>query len=125
MGLADILERIALELRSKKSSEIFTEDYWIRLRKNTSVEGEAGGYCVEWCEQAYRIIDNDGFGSLFIFQGTCTHSWLEHKSWRVGKFIADGTAGQFDLNYPEGFYGMIESASEELQKIYDGGFRRH
>ena len=124
MGLAEILEKIALELKSNKDLEVFSSEYWINLRESTSAR-VGGGYCVEWCEQAYRLIAKAGYGRLFIFQATGSHSWLEHESWRVGKFTADGTAGQFDPNFLKGYYGFIDTAPEKLVKIYNDGFKRH
>ncbi len=65
----------------------------------------------------------EGYDGLFEPVHAPDHTWREHYSHSNGRYIADGTVGQFDLDYPQGYYGRLEDASELLQRIYSYGNR--
>ncbi len=100
-------------------------NYWILLRKSTRVNGKIGkGQCCDWCEDALQKKDvAQGFthqvaelGEIQIDQyatSVLEHHWLEQDG-----FIADGTAGQYDLEYPEGYYGLLDKAPDRLKEVY-------
>jgi hypothetical protein len=81
--------------------------------------------CTDWVEDVFpkvlgftkRValigdIQIDQYATSNLF-----HHWLENKQdGRV--FIADGTAGQFDSQFSEGYYGFLENASIKLREIY-------
>jgi hypothetical protein len=48
------------------------------------------------------------------------HYWLQSSNDGM-PFVADGTAGQIDSNFPLGFYGFLDTAPRLLRDIYSEG----
>jgi hypothetical protein len=98
---------------------------WKEIRQNTRVNGIGRLQCEWWCEDAQNYLP--GYTLKVVKVGTIQidqyatsilrHFFLQKKE--GGKImIADGTAGQFDSNYPEGYYGPVEEAPDSLKTIY-------
>lgn len=107
-------------------NNIYDRGFWINLRIQTRVNGQLGVLrCTDWCEDALTKVS--GFiersvvvGDVQIDQyatSQLSHHWLERiEDEQV--FIADGTAGQFDLQFPDGYYGTLDDAPLKLKLIY-------
>lgn len=100
------------------------QSFWKELRKKTRVKGDGKGQCEDWCRDALQdeavascfMIQKAEMGTIQIDQyatSILVHYWLE-----AGGFIADGTAGQFDPEYEDGFYGLFREASDLLKHVY-------
>ncbi len=114
-----------------------TPRFWTELRRRTTLDGRIGiEECSVWCEQALELLTNyqiRGFKKVEGFVSTKmvgkyglfvnTHRALAQRS-PEGIFIADGTAGQIDKRYPQGFYGYVSEAPELLRLFYDPALRR-
>lgn len=118
--------------------EVFSENYWLQLHENPDPrckmlnELRTPQNCYWWSGVALEVIESQGYKDIFesfSFReapeggwfsntfGLWSHSYL--KSQEHGDiFIADGTAMQFDPNYPMGYYGFINQASQILQEVY-------
>lgn len=106
-------------------NERLSKELWDDLRKQAGIKGLGQGDCSHWCTIA---LENDLVAHIFsrkiaylgqvqidqYAQLSLVHHWLQN-----GEEIADGTAGQFDDQYPDGYYGAIQNASEALRKIYE------
>ncbi len=105
--------------------------FWITLRKRTSLDGRVGfEECSLWCDEAlnilrdyrvhgFRKIENSVSLRVIAKYGLVidAHRFLV-RNYAEGIFIADGTAGQVDKNYPLGFYNWRDCASERLSLFY-------
>lgn len=121
-----------------KPPEIFTSNYWLTLhtkdhyRNRTLNQLRVPQECYLWSGVAMELINADGYSNLFQFLrlpefgdskklyqefGIWTHVCLKSTK-SVRTFIADGTAVQFDSDFPLGYYGFLEDASDILQAIY-------
>jgi hypothetical protein len=104
---------------------ILDTDYWLSIRSDkTGVTGAGKGQCKDWCRDVLEI---DEIASNFTHQvaelGTIqidqyatsilVHHWLE-----MDDFIADGTAGQFESEYENGYYGPFDKAPDKLKVVY-------
>ena len=98
--------------------------FWAEIRLSAGIEGLGEEQCEQWCRAALknRLVRRH-FWEEIAFLGDVDiasrtpvqiHHWL-----RSDDFSADGTAGQYDHNYPLGYYGKIENASDILRRIYD------
>jgi len=111
------------------NEKLFSRDYWFSLRTNTRVNGQTGRLrCPWWCED---VLQNEEVSQVFVRKtadlgdiqidqyatSRLSHHWLEAEH-NGERFIADGTAGQFDPQYPDGFYGTFEQAPDSLKQIY-------
>lgn len=105
---------------------IIETEFWLLIREGTRVNGGVGAcQCEGWCKD---VLENENvaneftpataeLGEIQIDQyatSILTHNWLE----RGDGFITDGTAGQFDPEYPEGYYGYPNNAPDKLKAIY-------
>src|SRR3989344_6486874 len=107
---------------------IFDEAFWRDLRSRTSVRGVGHNQCYE----SIDLLLKDGENERFIIKDALRsfeyarkglwwcHGWIETTT-SQGKFVADGTAGQIDRNYVNGFYGLLDQAPPELRAVYDNG----
>ena len=112
--------------------ELLKEDFWVDLRRAIFQDEGIGFFlCAKWNIQAIIKLEEIGVGKNFIEKAVQSrnlfvsesyslnsHRWLETEN-DGERFIADGTAGQIDPNYPLGFYGFISKASESLRRIYN------
>lgn len=107
------------------TERIFDKSYWLSSRK--AIKGNGQGHCKDWCEGVLKeekvaqmfSVQRANLGKIQIDQyatSILVHYWLETKD--DIPFIVDGTAGQFDPQYPEGYYGPIDQASHKLKEIY-------
>jgi hypothetical protein len=101
-----------------------SEGFWKNLRKKTRVKGTGKGQCESWCQDALQDEEvaasfkpqKAELGETQIDQyatSVLVHHWLESDG-----FVADGTAGQFDSELEEGYYGLSEKAPISIKKIY-------
>lgn len=109
------------------TEDFFSEDYWINLRRFTSVTGLGKKQCENWVQDVLKIWNVNNVKNLFhgvivkryiigFYHGR--HAWLE--TIVDGKrYIADGTAGQYDESFPLGFYGWLENAPSKPKEFYD------
>ncbi|MBW2980253.1 hypothetical protein KY360_02455 [Candidatus Woesearchaeota archaeon] len=112
-------------------NELFTESFWIELRKRTEVgrlDVVGRQMCFGWCEDVIGILNAEhkshdfelmkapGSEKVTVHKIT-SHYWFERLT-RKGAFVADGTAGQIDPSLPNGYYGFIYEAPRVLQDIY-------
>jgi len=83
--------------------------------------------CKDWCESIMVYIPGTfktrrlvlGIEeSDFLWRKIRVHYWLE-KNEDGEVFVSDRFAGSFDTNYPNGYYGLLNSASEELKSLYN------
>ena len=100
-------------------------DFWISLRENTRVRGKIGkGQCLEWCMDALQHQEVAGNFQLHMAVleeiqidqyalSVLVHYWL-----KKGDYLADGTAGQYDPEYPEGYYGPSDAVPAVLREVY-------
>ena len=101
------------------------KDFWVSLREKTRVGGKIGqGQCLEWCLDA---LQNKEVAANFqlrmavleeiqidqLATSVLVHYWLEKEG-----FLADGTAGQYDPEYPEGYYGPSDAVPAILRDVY-------
>lgn len=106
--------------------DILNQNYWLELRTHTRVNGQVGNLkCMDWCEDVlkkapgFKLVSVE-VGDIQIDQyatSILSHHWLEINQ-DGHTFIADGTAGQFDSKFPDGYYGDLENAPETLKLIY-------
>ena len=111
------------------NENIFNIDFWLSLRKRTRVNGTVGrSNCKDWCHDALRDPDVARtfteqiaeLGDIQIDQiatSVLVHHWLEALKGST-TFAADGTAGQYDTNYPDGYYGPVDEAPPVLRDVY-------
>ena len=110
------------------SIDWFSNEFWLELRKKTCVkEGNGKKLCLDWCNDALSLLEESIFqkevailGEIHLDQYAVlelVHYWLE-TNYQGERYIADGTAGQFDTDFPEGYYGLLKKAPESLKKIY-------
>ena len=104
-------------------NELKQEHYWHALRAQMGNLGKGNGVCRKWCTNA--LTNNDVASTFYLMRAeiedhqvgshviSIVHFWLERDS-----FIADGTAGQYDNDFPIGYYGYKHQASTILQEIY-------
>ena len=120
----------------------FSRDSWLKIREETGFgervrrsstpEGKAGrAHCYRWVEWMHQLIKNPDFkfnsarttgkSGEFVRKkfDLNDHVWLEAMTDDGKRYIADGTAGQSDPNYFDGFYGTFDEASHVLQRIYE------
>jgi hypothetical protein len=99
-------------------------EMWKTIRKELGITGAGKGKCLDWCVLAMYELQKEGhagfYGRIAGYQafGPMKHAWLERIE-PQGLFVADGTAGQFDTKYQQGFYGNLVSVSAKLRKVYD------
>ena len=87
--------------------------------------------CRPWTRKTMSLLSADGLERFFspieaskrkLFVSPdytlSVHSWIQTIS-QGERFIADGTAGQLDRNYPLGFYGFVLNCPENLRRIYE------
>jgi len=110
------------------SKEWFNQEFWIELRKGMGIEGLGRGQCTVWCKEALaQLIDIE---KSHPFLGMMTkiptnwgvevsaHYWLECDN-DSSRYIADGTAGQINRNYRNGFYGFVHKIPSSLLRVYN------
>lgn len=104
-----------------------SKQFWSAVREQAGIAGLGRGDCSHWCTVA---LENDSIAAAFsrkiadlgqlqidqYAQLTLVHHWLQN-----GNEIADGTAGQFDSHYPDGYYGSLDDAPETLKEVYRQG----
>lgn len=95
---------------------------WRDIRKKAKITGTGAGHCLDWCLAAEDILRKKGYRGFQLKEenlgaGFLFHAWLE-RDVPEGTYVADGTAGQFDLQYHEGFYGLSRDASNKLKIVY-------
>jgi len=107
-------------------SDFFNEGYWMELRKLTRVKGIGKNECDDWVYDVLRHWQKENVQHIFQrasakrFLGGFyfgKHSWLEAIV-SERRFIADGTAGQYDDSYPLGFYGWLDDAPPKVKEFY-------
>ncbi len=114
-------------------NELFNQDFWLNLRKQTSarrvVGTESAGYCTLWSLESYHLLEKMGLADLFkivrlemnkykLEKGDC-HDWLELRKGEERIFLADGTAGQFFPECTLGLYTHIEKIPESMRSFYN------
>ncbi len=114
-------------------SRIFDRDYWHDLRSRTSVRGIGYNQCDDWSRESIDLLVKDGRPERFVMYETLRHMspelakrgwfhcWIETAT-PQGRFVADGTAGQMDGSFTDGFYGFLDQASPILRDIYLNGY---
>lgn len=102
------------------------------LRGRVGIEGVGLNKCRIWADSTFRLLEEErgtvfrGFEIASGVQFACggfamyVHHWLQ-KQTSSGVYIADGTAGQFDRDYPNGFYSLVKEASKPLMNFYEKG----
>ena len=111
--------------------------FWKELRKRTSLDGRIGEEeCYYWCYDALKLLSEYGAHGFKIIDGTLPRETVRKYSlfmddhrvlareYPSGIFIADGTAGQVNKRYPEGYYGYSINAPRKLKLFYDDAIRR-
>ena len=99
-------------------------EIWRAVRKKLGITGVGKGKCLDWSiiamEELQKARHNGFYGRIAGYKPftPVKHAWLERTE-SQGLFIADGTAGQFDSKYRQGFYGYTEDLSAKLRKVYD------
>ncbi len=92
---------------------------WKVIRSRSGIIGPGNGRCKIWC---YTALKDPLVATLYSARCSDLSSIgrvnLEHWFLTSGRKIADGTAGQYDPRYPEGFYGDLYDASQLLISIY-------
>ncbi|MEK6968326.1 MAG: hypothetical protein AABX51_06860 [Nanoarchaeota archaeon] len=121
MGLMNLMERLLMEMEARKKSDAFTQEYWVNLNSDIKdiVHNFDFSWGFEWAVDAYNLLKDDGKEFLFVIEANDEHMWIEHRSLRRGRFIADGLAGQYDPVYPNGYYGLVKDAPVKLREIYE------
>ncbi|MBI1935002.1 hypothetical protein HYS31_01040 [Candidatus Woesearchaeota archaeon] len=113
-----------------------SKDYWLALKRIPEVKSAIEiRHCYSWIRAAICAISADGLQDKFKVGGIqdlrdfdkgnilhenfgiWQHVWLEAQT-KDGLYITDGTAGQLDSSYPDGFYGFVEDAPEKLRMVY-------
>ncbi len=123
------LEHASLEELCRDRESVHSEIFWFKLRNMTDLRNLIGrGLCDVWANQAKDILDSYPTSHSFevmvaadkpavTIHKIASHYWLESPV-PGGIFIADGTAGQIDQRYPEGYYGLCVKAPRPLRDIY-------
>ena len=113
-------------------AQIFSQEFWYSLRSRTSVRGIGSNQCYDWCYETIDLLLKDDRKGQFVMKDSLRsfefarkglwwcHGWIETETLK-GRFIADGTAGQIDKKYADGFYGLLDQAPPELRAVYDNG----
>ena len=119
------------------ASKWFSRDFWTNFREISGFNDfmkllnkypYGDGKCDTWVDLVNQERDRK---EPFPFRKAITadlapekrvgfqwHVWLEAEMPNGGRYIADGTAGQIDPNYPQGYYGTFEEASDPLKEIF-------
>ena len=112
--------------------DIFNDKYWHDLRSRTSVRGVGHNQCYEWCYGTLDLLLKENGIVRFEMKDALRDiefarkglwwlpGWIETET-PQGIFVADGTAGQIDKTYVDGFYGLLYQAPHELKKLYEIG----
>jgi hypothetical protein len=110
-------------------NELFSQDFWLELRKQTSarrvVGAETAGYCTLWSFESYHLLKKMGLSDLFKVvrletnNGRDCHDWLELRKGKERIFLADGTAGQFFPECTLGLYTHVEQIPEPMKNFYN------
>lgn len=107
---------------------MLTPEYWFDIRKKTRVADSIGaGWCKYWAQDVLLVPEisrnfRKCFALLDIVQieesapTALIHVWLE--SLKYIDWVADGTAGQYDEKYSDGYYGLKQNAPVILQRIW-------
>jgi hypothetical protein len=115
-------------------AEIYKPRFWYELHQAYPILNELKEIrdCYSWSGKAMEVLRRERLEGIFQYlsiQQMEEDGWL-HETTGVWAhialvrpegdtfFIADGTAGQFDQDYANGFYGYLDQAPELLQKIY-------
>ena len=119
-----------------KQSELKDPNFWIALRERTSLNGRIGiEECSLWCNEALKMLGDYRKHRFRKVESTVSHKTIGKyglfvdthrvlaRKYPEGIFIADGTAGQVDTNYPLGYYGFVHNASKRLSLFYEKGHR--
>ena len=104
---------------------------WLSLREQSCVAGKIGrGDCHNWSIEVKELLLPVNLYQKAEIRvvykippelGLRYHSWLEFRvNHKMSStiFIADGTAGQIDPLFPEGFYDLINAAPVGLANVY-------
>jgi hypothetical protein len=122
-----LFERIFVTITIQMNEQLQSKQFWSTVREQAGITGLGATQCSQWCDSALK---NDLVAALFSrkiadlgqyqigqYEAlTLVHHWLQN-----GDEIADGTAGQFDSRYLDGYYGTIDDAPDGLREIYKQG----
>ncbi len=114
------------------TKKVLDKDYWTGIVKTADELYQSvfnTGLCAVWCQLALKQLKEDGLEGGFVQNASTNspvldrtglrfHTWVERTSEDGKRFIADGTAGQIDSSYKDGFYGSAEEAPESLRELY-------
>ncbi|MBS3165734.1 hypothetical protein J4444_01300 [Candidatus Woesearchaeota archaeon] len=109
-------------------------NFWKELRTQTSLDGRVGvEECYVWCKETFSLLSgypNHGFRMQEGAVSTDMKAkwklyvdahWFLYREYKLGIFIADGTAGQIRNRYPVGYYGYFANAPKPLSLFYKRG----
>tara|TARA_Y100000310_G_scaffold341089_1_gene439080 strand:+ start:19429 stop:19776 length:348 start_codon:yes stop_codon:yes gene_type:complete len=113
------------------TSNPFAQEFWIYLRNKTVLKDTIGHcLCWVWCNDSLDLLVEEGInefrkkiasgGNVLREKGLNLHWWLEADT-NKGRYVADGTAGQINPDYPLGFYGSLKEAPTDLAEVYSNG----
>lgn len=111
--------------------------FWIDLRKQTSLDGRVGvEECSFWCQEALALLSEYGKHGFRKIEGGVPTKMIGkyglYVNWhRVlarndpeGIFIADGTAGQVQKEFPLGRYSYLDDTPRPLLLFYEDAVKR-
>ncbi len=96
---------------------------WHEIRNKSGIHDLGNGECKKWCIEA---LANEEVASTYsacvsVLNSLGATVFEEHWFLFDGKNVGDGTCGQYDHDYPLGYYGPISEAPDKLRVIYKKG----